>query len=307
MITAYRSLLLVPHSKNSKKLQKTYLDDNRQEIQKDLCWLRQQTDSFFSKMFTQMNDESVKNSEVTKRKLSDYPLNCSLEITRHLLSLLSKQHDPERKGIAALQAFSVNGGRVKHIWGGVNETNFHHALQAADYYLDVAKDATGSNKTSIGIQPLSKSGFNNFSSFREFANVAEASWNCRVLPNRYFPNLAPFFPMILFYDNGNIRLATSNNFMFAMNIEENFSPAESFVFWSETYTEDHSHIVSSLHKVMAQSGVGRKDQKLWEFYSDKNLPGLEQAFKACRSLHGDELEAKVKQMLGCNLLIGKVG
>ena len=247
LIKGYRAELILPPNRNVSRLSEIYIGANLEEIVGNLTTLREKTDTHF----LEMRERAVRDrrlghdiqlNEQRISRLAPYPIKCCLQITRHMLFLLAQDAEfGDLKGARALTDFGRGGGLVKRIWGALRGEYFQNAIQAGSYYIDVANDTVDPAKEKVEILPLRDSGFRSIDSYQEFADVAETYWNCRIIPNRFFANLAPFIPMIAFFENGAIRLYSQNSYMFPMNLEKNLQLAREFVMNNPCLSGYHPH------------------------------------------------------------------
>lgn len=230
IIDAYRAELVVPPDDHMRALSAAHIEPNIVEIIKDLKALRVRADEHFSKLRDQMRRKEIPVNPALLAKLQGYPVSCCLEITRYMLTLMSEAPAAEyTSGLKAVHDFYRAGGQVKRIWGALRETYFQNAIQAGEYYIDVANDTVDPMKEKVEILTLADSGFRNLQDFHHYANVGEKYWKCRMIPNWFFPNLAPLFPIITINAAGALRFDSKNIFMFPKNIESNFLLASDFL------------------------------------------------------------------------------
>ncbi len=230
-------------------------------------------------------------------KLEKYPVSCCLEITRHMLALLSQEPAcVETAGITSLHDFCRNGGKIKRLWGALRGVYFQNAMQAGSYYIDVANDTVDPSKDKIEIRPLEQSGFRNLQSYREFADVAETYWKCRMIPNWYFPNLAPVFPILTFNKDGGISLDSKNVFMLPMNLEARFELAHDFLVNDDRAVDALESCQSKLFEYM--SGKPNPEQiHLMHFTKIRDDKILKGAFQRCAEANPERLNTIVKNAL----------
>lgn len=164
----------------------------------------------------------------------NYPIGYCREISVGVFYLLQKAvATPQTPGISALRNFCAAGGRFKRVWGDLRHSYFQNAFQAGDMYIDAANDSVVITKPKVEILPLEKADFFPLNDFESYARLAETYWKGKVYPNRYLPQLAPLFPILLVYPNGHIKLHSQYQTPLYLNLAQNFLLAENFVLQSE--------------------------------------------------------------------------
>ncbi len=304
LIERYKAELVTPVDEKMHQLSQKHIEPNIDFIFHDLTKLRAKTDAHFLAMRERMLRGEITLILDQRRKLTNYPIKCCLEITRHMLKLISNHSGTYgSKGIQALQNFHREGGKVKRIWGALREQYFQNATQAGSYYIDVANDTVDITKDKVEILPLDQSGFRNIVSYDHFADVAEIYWKCRIIPNTVFPNLAPFLPMIILYGNGEISLESANSFMFPMNLESKFKLSKNFIFpkTKKTAHEEEYRILQELY--VPESKLG--DDDLLCFRSPTNQQQLKRSFAKCISANTTELTLETNKALAAKASLNR--
>lgn len=230
LIARYKAEQVLPATDALRTLTRLHIAPHAADIVRDMFELRAETDVFFLKRLEGEGRAGAMPSADEGMPVASYPVSYCLEITRHMLMLMSREPAPPRMtGLAAMHDFVRAGGSVRRVWGALRGGYFQNAIQVGTYYLDVANDTVNPAKPKIEFLPLAEANFNNVGSYFEFARVGQGYWQCRTIPNRYFPNLAPFYPAITFGKDGAVRFDSRNSFMFPMNIAKRFGPARDFV------------------------------------------------------------------------------
>lgn len=212
----------------------------------------------------------------------------------------------DTKGVQELRDYCRNGGTVKRIWGALRGKYFQNAIQAGSYYIDVANDTVDPAKDKVEILPLQESGFRNIGSFHEFSDVAESYWKCRTVPNLFFPNLAPFFPIVAFFDDGDVRLESKNSFMFPMNLEKGLQLARDFVFNNSRREEDIETCRAILEDLLAAE-CNPDDNHLFHFSAARDDRKLAESFEACLAASPTAFAEKINDILRIEIYVGKSG
>lgn len=100
-------------------------------------------------------------------------------------------------GLQMIRHFIREGGIVQPFWGIDQGKFFQNAIQLGTSILDVANDTVDPKKPKIVFHPDMKTApIQKIISIEDLAEVMESYWAEDIYPNIYFPNLAPFFPMI---------------------------------------------------------------------------------------------------------------
>ncbi|PIZ76519.1 hypothetical protein COY05_00980 [Candidatus Peregrinibacteria bacterium CG_4_10_14_0_2_um_filter_38_24] len=131
-------------------------------------------------------------------------------------------------GMQALRHFHARGGHLKQI-AGIKGNSYQNALQAGALFVDVANDTVDKSESPVSICELDESGFTNMGGFAEAAEVTEQYWGHNVFPQRLFPFLTPFYPIVHVSPLGKVEILPTTKGMIAKNILADFSPAEDFV------------------------------------------------------------------------------
>lgn len=203
--------------------------------QRELCqrWLWPNVEAL-SKDFLRLRLEFDDSFSPAPQPGRNYPIGYCREISVGVFNLLQKAiAAPQTPGISALRNFCAAGGRFKRVWGDLRHSYFQNAFQAGDMYIDAANDSVVITKPKVEILPLEKADFFPLSDFESYARLAETYWKGQVFPNRYLPQLAPLFPILLAYPNGHIKLHSQYQTPLYLNLAQNFLLAENFVLQSE--------------------------------------------------------------------------
>ncbi|MBB3222996.1 hypothetical protein [Pseudoduganella umbonata] len=147
-----------------------------------------------------------------------YPLGQGLEITQAMhesLGQLDAGTLPPRAaaGLAALAAFHEHGGSLRHVWGALRGTHFHHAFLFGTLLLDVAADALGGSGGKVDIVPFRQARFTPVRDHRHFSLLATSAWHANVYPNHVLPALAPYAPLIMLVPGGSVRIEADAAYM----------------------------------------------------------------------------------------------
>lgn len=297
MIAGYRAELIVPPDDRAVRLSELYIAPNIDAIINGLNALRVKIDAYFLAIRDRARRNEMRVAETFRWKLEKYPVSCCLEITRHMLALLSQ--DPvgaKTAGITSLHDFCRSGGEIKRIWGALRGVYFQNAMQAGSYYIDVANDTVDPSKDKVEIRPLEQSGFRNLQSYHEFADVAEGYWKCQMIPNWYFPNLAPVFPIITVNEDGGVLLDSKNVFMLPMNLEARFELAHDFVV-NDSRADD---VVKSCQSKLFDYMSGKPNLErshLMHFTKIRDDIKLQAAFQRCTQANPGMLRTIVENAL----------
>ena len=163
-----------------------------------------------------------------------YPLSQCLEITLAIKGQL-KAIDPRRlsprarQGHQALSQFLAAGGTLRRVWGDLRGQYFQNALLIGSLYVDVANDTVVITKPKVEILPFHLSGLSPIRDYQHFARIAESYWQVSVWPNHVLPELAPAFPILTVTREGVADLQSLSDYMTALNWQQAFRPAETFL------------------------------------------------------------------------------
>ncbi|MDO8290098.1 MAG: hypothetical protein Q7T44_12845 [Parvibaculum sp.] len=237
LVDMYRAECVLPDSGALRALTDANITPHIDEIVRDMFELRKEADRYFQ---AEIARGAILAADAgTNAKPVNYPVSFCLEITRHMLSLMSREPAPvHMTGLKAMHDFVRAGGPVKRVWGALRGGYFQNAIQVGTFYLDVANDTVNVNKPKVEMLPMASANFNNITSYFEFARVGEIYWKARILPNIWFPNLAPFLPAIVFKPDGTMRLEARTSYMFPMNLVKGLTPAHDFVRHEAAGTEE---------------------------------------------------------------------
>lgn len=172
-------------------------------------------------------DASIGETLKGHARLSNYPTGFCLEITKGVMQLLNQEiAAPTTPAMHALRRFIANGGRAKRIWGDLRHEYFQNAMQWGTLYIDVANDSVDRRKPKIEILPMSASNLYALQDFESYAVLAERYWKGRIYPNRYCPQLAPMFPLLLRFADGRYQLHSCYQMLLYQNLLSDFALAE---------------------------------------------------------------------------------
>lgn len=294
LIASYRAECIEPATPALQALTERMIAPHVDEIIRDMLELRVNTDRHFARRAA---EGAVKGDEGLTADPSKYPLSFCLEITRHMLAQIARGPIPAHMtGWQALHDFVKAGGMIKRIWGALRGGYFQNAVQVGTYYLDVANDTVDPKKIKVEMLPIAQSNFNNLGSFFEFAGVARHYWKSLIIPNRYFPNLAPFFPAILFDKDGSIRFESRNTYLFPMNLHKKFQPAYDYVMDDNVSFMLLEPLLARLQRHAARDArMARRDHLMWFCVGADDY--MQARFEMLRKLQKPALARAVRNVL----------
>ncbi|MGB5949926.1 MAG: hypothetical protein WBG82_11445 [Parvibaculum sp.] len=300
LMAGYRAELISPVDEAGQALVERLIAPNGDAILRDMLALRAETDRF---MLGRIAAAKPDDEGIGPR--AAYPVSYCLEITRRMLHLMGRAPAPAHMtGLGAIQEFARAGGVVKRVWGTLRDTYFQNAIQVGNYYLDVANDTVNPKKDKIELLPMAEANFRSVENFFEFQKVGRGYWESHMIPNRHFPNLAPYFPVITFSRRGVIRLDSANAFMFPMNIEKGFEPAREFVLGGEVSGGAEPYVEVLARLAALDPRMSDPSSLLW-FTKVADRTRLEESFVRVRGLGRAALEADVQRVLGVDPILGK--
>jgi glycosyltransferase involved in cell wall biosynthesis len=163
-----------------------------------------------------------------------YPLSQCLEISKAVQKLVGTVDanllsGPVLIGCLAMRGFLAAGGEMRRVWGDLRGSYFQNAFQIGSLYVDVANDTVVPSKPKVEILPFEASGLAAIKDYNHFAKIAESYWSVTAWPNHVFPEIAPFFPLLLETRNGSFELRDSGGYMTSLNLNRAFNPAEAYL------------------------------------------------------------------------------
>jgi hypothetical protein len=167
-----------------KKLTEKWILPHVETITDDLCKIRANVDKRLKK--------DIKHSK-------SYPVGMCQEIRNEVYKemLGASGMNKDLKGLQMVRNFIREGGILKAFWGIDQEKYFQNAIQVGTSILDVANDTVDPRKPKIVFYPdMETAPIKRINSVEAMAEIMERYWGYEIYPNIYFPNLAPFFPII---------------------------------------------------------------------------------------------------------------
>jgi hypothetical protein len=167
-----------------KKLTEKWILPHVETITDDLCKIRANVDKRLKKY--------IKHSK-------SYPVGMCQEIRNEVYKemLGTSGMNKDLKGLQMVRNFIREGGILKAFWGIDQEKYFQNAIQVGTSILDVANDTVDPRKPKIVFYPdMETAPIKRINSIEAMAEIMERYWGYEIYPNIYFPNLAPFFPII---------------------------------------------------------------------------------------------------------------
>lgn len=293
----YRAECILPASPALAALTDEFITPNVDAIVRDMFELRAEADAHFLRLLAQPR-MVVRPDEGVAPGSTRYPISFCLEITRHMLKLMSRQPvAAHMTGLRALHDFVRAGGPVKRVWGALRGGYFQNAIQVGTFYLDVANDTVTPTKPKVEMLKMADANFNNINSFFEYARVGAAYWKARIIPNTFFPNVAPFLPAIVFDKDGSVRLEGRNSYLFPMNIDKGHRPARDFIMHEglDAATHDMARDVLRVYAAL-DPRCADPSHPLW--FRDTAPEERAAGFEAVATLGPVEFIAEVNRVLG---------
>lgn len=231
-----------------------------------------------------------------------YPIGYCREISSGVLGLLKKEMEVAKSaGIVALRRFCEAGGVIRPVWGDLRHSYFQNAWQIGDLYVDVANDSVLRTKPKVEILAFDNAEFYAIKDYESYARLAETYWHARAIPNRYLPQLAPLYPLLLVYPNGRIKLHSPYQTPFYQNLLSNHELAEQWIFSS---TWNAARLSADELSCLAGAVKGVADPAL-QFYSEPIADiSMRQAFEQSRAMElrfdAPRCQALINQALALN-------
>lgn len=224
-----------PVDEEQRDLTEEFLVPDLEAITKELAQFRKEFDKrikdVLKKMMADLHPQYSKDPALRNPK--NYPIGfCDTIANGVWAEVLRNIRFPTTPGMRALSHFSGRGGHLKKIAGIQHGKHFQNALQAGSLFVDVANDTIDKSKPPIEICELSESGFSNMGDLSLAANVIEEYWGYKILPQRFFPFLSPFYPIVQVSRDGRVEILPITYGMAAKNALSDFKMAEDFIFRS---------------------------------------------------------------------------
>ncbi|HEV8034171.1 glycosyltransferase [Yoonia sp.] len=205
----------------SRELTEKFLQPKLPEIEAFLLEMRRLVDADISKRSPQKYGKP-------------YPLSQCLEISKAVQTLIetldaNRLSGPVLAGCLALRRFLAAGGEMRRVWGDLRGSYFQNAFQVGTLYIDVANDTVVPTKPKVEILPFEQAGLSALKDYSHFAKIAERYWEVTAWPNHVFPEIAPFFPLLLETQGGGFELRDAGGYMMGLNIGRVFKPAEAYL------------------------------------------------------------------------------
>lgn len=210
-----------------------------------------------------------------------YPQSQCLEISMAMQILVqtvdtSQLSGPVLEGCLALRRFLAAGGKMRRVWGDLRGSYFQNAFQVGTLYVDVANDTVVPTKPKVEILPFEQAGLSAIEDYEHFARIAEIYWSVKAWPNHAFPELAPFFPLLLESQRGGFELIDAGGYMMGLNLGLAFKPAEAYLTKVALPEDVRVRAVRNLTSLAAKrskiSAVGRREAlKALQRYRSKRL------------------------------------
>tara|TARA_R110000868_G_scaffold185103_2_gene426906 strand:- start:12533 stop:13525 length:993 start_codon:yes stop_codon:yes gene_type:complete len=298
LIKMFQADSILPETPEMRGLTATHIVPYVDAIMRDMLELRGETDAHFRGLLAGKAADGPYRDGGLGAGTADYPISFCLEITRYMLALMSREPVPvHMTGLQALHNFVRAGGQVKRVWGALRGGYFQNAIQVGTYYLDVANDTVTVTKPKIEMLPLADANFNNITSFFEFARVGQTYWKARIIPNIYFPNVAPFLPAIAFDAQGVMRLEARNSYMFPMNMASRFRSGRDFLMDDRETPEALAPYAAAVRCYADRDPRCReRDHPLW--YDGNAREALEARFAQVMGLDETKLMVEINRALG---------
>lgn len=144
------------------------------------------------------------------RDLAQYPIGFCKIICEDVFADLSQQpliQDLVSRGVVFKNVYIILYGRY-----------FQNAIQIGNLYLDAANDTVDPEKPFLEWMPITDLDYQNLESWEQVISVVESYFHARVIPNRYFPLLAPFVPFISVRSEGQLELLMFQDLFFLKDL-----------------------------------------------------------------------------------------
>jgi hypothetical protein len=185
-----------------------------------------------------------------------YPLGQCLEISLAVKKQLEEISPSQLQGndaiaFSAIQQFSLNGGVVRQIWGDLRGQYFQNAFLFGDLYVDVSNDTVVATKPKVEILPFKESNLSAIKDFYHFVELAQRYWKAEIFPNHIFPVLAPYVPLLVRFQDGEIQILDSSKYMIMLTTSARFQPSIDFL----SNTTLPVEVFASIQTILNDSGL----------------------------------------------------
>ena len=247
---------IYPVDKKQRELTESILLPNQELIAQELLRIREDIDAKIKRLLRKQKHRTLAHHryDPSIADPASYPKGyCTLIRDGVWNDLLDNLGNPTMPGIRTLRRFTKKGGVIKRISGIQRGIFFQNAIQAGSLYVDVANDTVDVSKPPIEVCSLAESEFENVDDLELCGDVLESYWQHAVFPNNFFPNIAPFYPIVTVAPDGTLEFPSLNRSIMAMNVLSEFQPAEDFLFRSrfsdaELPPEYHNLIEKHFHQ-----------------------------------------------------------
>lgn len=197
-----------------------------------------------------------------------YPRGQAMEITqavREAMRQLDAGTLPPQaaEGFGALDAFQAHGGSMRLVWGVLHGTHFHGAFLFGTLHVDVAGDATGSQRGKVDIVPFRQARFTPVRDHRHYALLANTAWQATVFPNHVLPGLAPYAPLIMLIPGGSVRIESDAAYMGELALASGFASSADVLSRPPMPSDLFGLVASTLRKAdiatAADAAQGRRE------------------------------------------------
>lgn len=181
-----------------------------------------------------------------------YPLGQCLEISLAVKKKLEQISPNELQGdhataFNAIQQFSLSGGVIRQIWGDLRGQYFQNAFLFGDLYVDASNDTVVVTKPKVEILPFTQSDLSAIKDYYHFALIAQRYWKAEIFPNHVFPGLAPYVPLLVRFENGEIQMLDSSKYMITLTTSAKFEPSINFLSQDALHLDIFENIRNSLY------------------------------------------------------------
>ena len=163
----------------------------------------------------------------------------------------------------ALRRFLAAGGEMRRVWGDLRGLFFHNTFQVGTLYIVVANDIVVPTKPKVETLPFEQAGLSAIKDYGHFAKIAERYREVLAWPDHVFPEIAPFFPMLIETRGARFELRDAGGYMMGLNLSRAFRPAEAYLAkpaLSEDIRERAAYDLAPLAAILPKlPAVGRRE------------------------------------------------
>ncbi len=209
---------------------------------------------------------------------------------------ICKQVFEELKQSELIKDWVAQGGAFKTVYIMLYGKYFQNAIQIGNLYLDVANDTVDPTKHFLEWMPIEDLDYKNLECWEQVSEVVESYYHCRVIPNRYFPLLAAFVPLMVIRSNGVLELLIFQDQFFFKDLGDGM---KRYIEWlSNDSRKVHRSLTNKQQRLLAQGfGSNDFDKFAFEYKPSTNEGLVQQAEELYQASQGENGEVLVRKLI----------